>query len=726
MNNILIRSFILFFTLHFIFNITASGQFISGYIYDKESNSRLVGAEVYFVAEDWASLDIIDFEKCISDDNGYFQTPNLIADYNYTMVVSAKGYVSVDTARLAIPQNIDFYLSKVNDGFLVETMYQGFKKYIFENGTMKRVGGTVIKDDYFFSDIDLKSDSINIFYNRIGISTDTTSDESIIWQKCSLIWNWLKENAKYDINNSQHVIARNFLMNNGWPSIETIAKTYLRYGIIPWGTCMSRAQIYTSLLYGCGISKDIIAIAETRWRYSYSQHMYTIIHLVDRWLFLDPSYISWGFPNFQNFHSIPYTDNNRDYCHPYNIMAIPGSNIVYVPEVTNKWPNDNLNLLITSPPNLSHVSKSKVNISGTLKNINSSNILINGMETPIADNTFSMEINLNYGENNIIAEINNQDKTYRDAIMIVRDSGCVATNYFENINICEGDSYEGWSTNGEFVRKLTSSTGCDSIVTTNLVVRPIAETIENISICQGENYFGWTESGEYVRTLQTASGCDSIITTYLNVIPMSETTENITICYGENYLGWDQSGTYIRTLTAYSGCDSIINTILLVVDLPDPNFSFNADILTATNTYSTYQWYNENGIIEGATSSRYIIDKSGTYFLEVTNSNGCSAISDGMDIIKTGINDIIDNQNGFVVYPNPSDGRFKLAFSNFKIGKYHLQIINNLGDIVFEKYLHLGDDIHEEVIELSSLSKGIYFVKIFDKEITETRKIILK
>ncbi len=136
----------------------------------------------------------------------------------------------------------------------------------------------------------------------------------------------------------------------------------------------------------------------------------------------------------------------------------------------------------------------------------------------------------------------------------------------ENISIKEGESYQGWTTSGSYQRTLTSVTGCDSIVTTNLSV--VAHAIfvkEDVTICDGESYQGWTVSGEYQRTLTASSGVDSIVTTNLFVNPVSNTTEDISIKEGESYQGWTVSGRYERTLTAATGCDSIITTNLAVI-----------------------------------------------------------------------------------------------------------------------------------------------------------------
>ncbi len=97
-------------------------------------------------------------------------------------------------------------------------------------------------------------------------------------------------------------------------------------------------------------------------------------------------------------------------------------------------------------------------------------------------------------------------------------------------------------------------------------------TTEDISICEGSSYQGWTTSGQHQRTLAAASGADSIVTTNLTVYPAYHVSEDITIFEGDSYQGWYESGQYERTLTASTGCDSIVTTNLVVENI-SPTFS---------------------------------------------------------------------------------------------------------------------------------------------------------
>mgnify|MGYP000309590785 CR=1 FL=1 len=206
-----------------------------------------------------------------------------------------------------------------------------------------------------------------------------------------------------------------------------------------------------------------------------------------------------------------------------------------------------------------------------------------------------------------------------------------------------------------------------------------------------------------------------------------EIDEEIKICANGNYEGWTESGIYHRTLLTVNGCDSIITTNLIVHELPNPDFTAANDTLTSINTYSTYQWYDQDGIIEDATSNQFIIQKSGTYYLEVSNENGCKAMSNGISMIKTGINDLTqNNQLILVVIPNPNDGKFRLRFENGNTGKYQLKIFNENGQTILNKEIQITQNIYEEEFSLSHLSKGNYFIKVFNGDKTISQKVIIK
>jgi hypothetical protein len=323
---------------------------ISGYIYDNATVEPIEGAEITIGNDNWPPLSTV--YTATSNETGYYVVNGIPDASDYTVLVTAIGYASQNLIMQKPPASLDFYLDAPTIGYLVETINEGLINYACDPYFCFRTA-EVETQDAFFPGIDDQNSTITNFMNTIGAGTNPTTDDAEIWQKAASTWNWLQINGYYNPSDPLWSEAISFLMDydDGWPSIEAMAVTYNTYGFLPWGTCMSRAQIYTTLLYRTGIPKDRVAIEEMRYRLRYSQHMATILYVSNRWLYLDPSFNYLDFPSFSDFHSIPQGGvGSRDYEHPLKVKIIPGANIAVVPEVTDRNSNSP-NVLIISPPN---------------------------------------------------------------------------------------------------------------------------------------------------------------------------------------------------------------------------------------------------------------------------------------------------------------------------------------------------------------------------------------
>jgi parallel beta-helix repeat protein len=120
--------------------------------------------------------------------------------------------------------------------------------------------------------------------------------------------------------------------------------------------------------------------------------------------------------------------------------------------------------------------------------------------------------------------------------------------------------------------------------------KPAKYSTEYKSICDGLSYNGWTTTGKYERTLVAKTGADSIVTTYLTVNPKYAIQEDVTILSGETYNGWNTSGTYTRTLNSNSGCDSVVTTTLIVDinTVKDGEITQTIELKKGNNMISTY------------------------------------------------------------------------------------------------------------------------------------------
>jgi plastocyanin len=110
------------------------------------------------------------------------------------------------------------------------------------------------------------------------------------------------------------------------------------------------------------------------------------------------------------------------------------------------------------------------------------------------------------------------------------------TPYTNNQTICIGETYliggNIYDSTGSYIDSLNTSYGCDSIVTTNLTVLTItgAAGVNPQTICLGDSSSVGTSTyytaGVYSDTLTSSNGCDSVVTTTLTVLTANHSTYN--------------------------------------------------------------------------------------------------------------------------------------------------------------------------------------------------------
>jgi hypothetical protein len=255
---------------------------------------------------------------------------------------------------------------------------------------------------------------------------------------------------------------------------------------------------------------------------------------------------------------------------------------------------------------------------------------------------------------------------------------------------------------------------------------PCFSLTENITICHGQSYLGWTTSGKYQRTLHTGAGCDSVVTTILTVNPVYSITENKTICHGQSYNGWTTSGTYKHTLHSQYGCDSTISTNLTVYPAYQPLLTVSGDTLKSVNLYKTYQWYTEAEIIAGATGNRHIISKSGKFHLVVTDENGCTNTSATISVIWSGTKGFITEDFKYSIIPNPNTGQFTFRIDSNPGKDIILKLVDPVGQVIEIRPVKLASVNHTEQFDVSHLSKGIYLLVVSSESFQTGDKIVVQ
>jgi len=209
----------------------------------------------------------------------------------------------------------------------------------------------------------------------------------------------------------------------------------------------------------------------------------------------------------------------------------------------------------------------------------------------------------------------------------------------KNAHICQGSIYtlpkgNQVSISGTYKDTFILSTGCDSIIITNLTVHPLNTSLQNIEICSGDSYtlpsgIQVNTSGTYNSIVKTAYNCDSTIITQLNVVTKKRTFVDTLACDVNSYKLPSgklatQNGTYVDSIRSTNGCDSIITTRLILDSKPKIQLATNL-VLCIDSTLllqpiitnsAQYSWQ------DGSITPTYLVNNEGTYSIAATNICG--------------------------------------------------------------------------------------------------------
>jgi hypothetical protein len=164
-----------------------------------------------------------------------------------------------------------------------------------------------------------------------------------------------------------------------------------------------------------------------------------------------------------------------------------------------------------------------------------------------------------------------------------------------------------------------------------------------------------------------------------------------------------------------------------VVDLGvDTTLCYNTLFtLDAGNTGSTYYWSTGENTEEIIVNSA-LYDTTISYSVTVTDSYGCQ----GVDTINvTWIYCVsLDEKNvtpEISIFPNPNDGKCRLAISNMQ-SAIVMEIMNIHGQKIFDESIIRNTSTFIKEIDLTMFPKGVYFINFRGKGFTATRKLVIK
>ena len=143
----------------------------------------------------------------------------------------------------------------------------------------------------------------------------------------------------------------------------------------------------------------------------------------------------------------------------------------------------------------------------------------------------------------------------------------------------------------------------------------------------------------------------------------------------------------------------------------------NGDSLIYSTNLSV-QWYYNGSMLSGETDTLLVAQSNGDYYVEVTDTNGCSNISDTMTVTIPGVSEISEDQ--IVVYPNPTQNNLVVQWGNNKVNA--VEVVDLLGKILISKSVRQNSITK---LDLSGLSEGVYYVKINTDQNSLLKKVLL-
>jgi PKD repeat protein len=210
--------------------------------------------------------------------------------------------------------------------------------------------------------------------------------------------------------------------------------------------------------------------------------------------------------------------------------------------------------------------------------------------------------------------------------------------------------------------------------------------------------------------------------TFTGGIPATSTQQNPSVSY-------KTAGMYAVKLVVTNsiGADSISTTNYITVNAAPvtPTITRSGDTLICNpSNCSSYVWTKGNVVIAGATAYKLLMTANGVYRVTAyDDTTGCSSSSGSIVESAVGINEI-SLTNDVKVYPNPTQGHLQVVFNTPAAGEYTISVTNVLGQSIYTNTIHIAGE-YTENIDLSSCTKGMYFISITGKNSKGVQKILL-
>jgi hypothetical protein len=185
---------------------------------------------------------------------------------------------------------------------------------------------------------------------------------------------------------------------------------------------------------------------------------------------------------------------------------------------------------------------------------------------------------------------------------------------------------------------------------------------------------------------------------------------------------------YTVTITDMVSSDQVVDQMELTVNEtpPTPTIVQTGDNLVSSSATGN-QWYDDNGMIQGAIGQIYAPEQTGNYWTVVSNASGCESEPSNVIFFQPTNIEELASGGKVNVYPNPAGNTVTVDYitkdnKEVTISLYNAfgQMIHNLTQSNFNR-----NGTYSVQFDVSDVKAGVYYFKIDGPDFSLTEKIII-
>jgi hypothetical protein len=141
-----------------------------------------------------------------------------------------------------------------------------------------------------------------------------------------------------------------------------------------------------------------------------------------------------------------------------------------------------------------------------------------------------------------------------------------------------------------------------------------------------------------------------------------------------------------------------------------PTVTDNGNELISSAAFGN-QWYFNGAQLPGAVNQVLLPEQSGSYYVVVSDANGCYSSSASINFTPTNLIEL--NYNQSLIYPNPSSG---IVYVSKYLNNAQIEVLDLSGKLVLST--------KESSFDISQFADGIYIVRILSNNQQINQKLI--